>query len=55
VAALGQFVECKLMAKERDRYLSLAVATSPYLAAQRIRTARNEHAVEDKRRLPLCE
>jgi ribosomal peptide maturation radical SAM protein 1 len=36
-AILAQFVEFKIMATERERFLSLAIATSPHIAAKRIR------------------
>jgi ribosomal peptide maturation radical SAM protein 1 len=42
--ALAQFVEYKVAARENDRYLALAVASSPHLAVQRIRAAAAEHA-----------
>jgi ribosomal peptide maturation radical SAM protein 1 len=53
--ALLLFVEDSLMACEGDRYLSLAVATAPHIAAVRIRKARQaEQAVKAGRRsLPL--
>jgi ribosomal peptide maturation radical SAM protein 1 len=40
--ALAQFVEHKIAACEDDRYLALAVAVSPQLAARRIRAAAAE-------------
>jgi ribosomal peptide maturation radical SAM protein 1 len=54
--ALGRFVEYKLMFREGDRFLALAVAPSPAAAARRIRRA---HAEEEARRprvlrLPLA-
>jgi hypothetical protein len=39
LSASASFVDDRLMVGEGDRYLSLAVATSPRVAAKRIRAA----------------
>src|SRR5262249_38615281 len=43
---LSRFVEDRIMFREGDRYLSLAVATEPHIAARRIR--QGERIIEDR-------
>jgi len=48
---LAHFVEDRIMFRDGERYLSLAIATEPHIAARRIRQgeAPKEQLIEDRR------